>query len=196
MPFVRGECNAAQCPLLPVPQQDQQAPQIPRQAWADGYWQQSRSDFDIFNKLSDVPECHRLHYLQMACEKIAKAYRLRDTSASLDGVLNSHVAFSKFVEPFLGSAEIKKRYQGRISQLRTITRLAKKLAREIEKLAPAVDRDRSPANAEYPWEEEGRVVVPCSYQYSSLTLLKQPAGRNFVKLIEIAIEEFEEITLS
>jgi hypothetical protein len=58
---------------------------------AAAYLQQGRSDFDIYKKLVDVPECHRLHYLQMACEKIAKAYRLRDTQTSLEENLLSFV---------------------------------------------------------------------------------------------------------
>jgi hypothetical protein len=35
---------------------------------------QSRSDWQVYDRLAadpSIPPCHQLHYLQMACEKIA-----------------------------------------------------------------------------------------------------------------------------
>ncbi len=79
---------------------------------ADAYAAQSRSDFAVYRLyLVDAEECHRLHYLQMACEKIAKAYRLRNpVSFSFDD-LYSHVVFSKFIIVFLKSTPVKGRYR-------------------------------------------------------------------------------------
>jgi hypothetical protein len=44
--------------------------------WSDAFLTQARSDWQVFEHLydSDFPECHALHYLQMATEKLAKAY--------------------------------------------------------------------------------------------------------------------------
>src|SRR5882724_6463098 len=53
-----------------------------RRAFAQAFIAQARSDWLVYRVLTEsaeVPLCHRLHYLQMACEKLAKAYRLRDT---------------------------------------------------------------------------------------------------------------------
>ena len=53
-------------------------PQTPsRTDWALAYARQGHSDFAIYQLLAlrGVAVCHPLHYLQMACEKIAKAYR-------------------------------------------------------------------------------------------------------------------------
>jgi hypothetical protein len=44
-------------------------------SWAEAFLKQACSDYVILkslNEQADVPECHRLHYLQMACEKLAK----------------------------------------------------------------------------------------------------------------------------
>lgn len=171
-----------------------------RDTWARAYARQSRSDFRLFAELlsgvATVEACHRYHYLQMACEKIAKAYRFRDTAASSSDLWTSHVAFSKFIESFLTSPPIKVRYRRREGALRSFTRFARRLAREIEKLAPAVDRDQSPGNVEYPWLVEDTVVVPCEFYYPSMAVLAQPDGRRFLKLIQEAIVEFETIRIN
>jgi hypothetical protein len=49
-----------------------------RAAWARAFSRQGRADLDTFMFLSalaeaPIPACHRLQFLQMACEKIAKA---------------------------------------------------------------------------------------------------------------------------
>lgn len=169
-----------------------------RAGWALAYAKQGGSDFALFQLLSampDIPICHLLHYLQMAGEKIAKAYRFRDTETVEERLTTEHVAFSRFMQSYLGSPEIKQRYAGRDDQLRRIVKVARKLAREIEKLAPAVDRDASPANAEYPWLDDGRIVVPCEFTYPNLTLLTEPGGRTFLRLLELAIGDFERIRI-
>lgn len=106
MPTVRGECAHPHCPLQPTTSPPAE-PSPTRSAWAEGYALQSRSDFTVYRVLGEasgrIDECHRLHYLQMACEKIAKAYRLRDTNATLDSALYSHPGFTKFVNQFLSS---------------------------------------------------------------------------------------------
>jgi len=127
----------------------------------------------------------------MACEKIAKAYRCRDTAANLDELLKRHVGFAKFIGSFLASPSIKEAYKGRDAQLREVAKLARALAREIEKLAPAIDRVGSPENVEYPWQSGENIVAPCQYDYPQLSLLMTPGGRTFLKLVVRAIEEFD-----
>jgi len=165
-----------------------------RKSWADAYARQARSDWDVYCVLAgnaDIPICHRLHYLQMGCEKIAKAYRWRDTSAGEHGLTHEHVAFSKFIQSFLGSPTMRKDYEGRGEQLRNISKLCRNLAREVEKLAPAVDRANSPENAEYPWAQGGQVIVPCEYEYPSLSLLRESGGRTFLNLVARSFSEYE-----
>jgi hypothetical protein len=134
--------------------------------------------------------CHRLHYLQMACEKIAKAYRCRDTDAKLEDLLTRHVGIVKFVGSFLASPLIKQEYAGRSAMLSSVSKMARQLARAVELLAPAVDHARTPANAEYPWESGNSVVAPCQYTFPNLAALQQPSGGTFLKLIERAMATF------
>jgi len=172
-----------------------------REEWAKAYAQQSASDFLVYEELSahsaalNIDQCHRLHYLQMALEKIAKAYEFRDRETSEDKLRGSHVAFSKFIGAYLASPRVKEEYRGRDAQLTRFTQSARNLAREIEKLAPAVDRKQSPQNAEYPWEWDDKVEVPCHYKYPNLSSLQEPAGLNLLKLMKEAIVDFDKLRL-
>ena len=91
---------------------------------------------------------------------------------------------------FLASPSIKEAYRGRDAQRREVAKLARVLAREIEKLAPAVNRAGSPENAEYPWQSGEDIVAPCQYDYPQLSLLMSAGGRTFLKLVARAIQEF------
>ena len=113
-----------------------------RGEWATAFLRQGRSYLQVYDLLIaqpelEIPRCHALHYLQMACEKIAKAYRIRDTNAELTGeggLLRRHVGFEKFMSAFLLSPSIRSAYPGRTAQLRQVARTTLALAREIEKL--------------------------------------------------------------
>ncbi len=171
---------------------------VTREEWAATYAMQARSDFEVYKiltQLEEVEACHRLHYLQMACEKIAKAYRLRDTETSLENAQTRHVAFADFIEIYLRSRKVVKRYAARGEMLKNVTRDARLFARDIERLAPAVDREQTPQNVEYPWEDNGEVICPCRYDFPMLRRLRSPAGANFLKVIETAFSDFDEIRL-
>ncbi len=158
---------------------------------ADAYAEQSRSDFAVYQvQLQSAEECHRLHYLQMACEKIAKAYRLRDPVSFNPDDLYSHAVFSKFIVGFLKSTPTRNRYQSQDSKRRQMEGYAKSLASEIERLAPALDRENRPDNAEYPWMIGETIFVPCRYAFPVSLLLGEQGGRDILKLIEIAIKNY------
>ena len=165
-------------------------------AYADAFIRQARSDWQAYLVLerSQVSSCHHLHYLQMVCEKVAKAYRLRDTQSPVVDLVSSHSGFSKFVSPFFGTV-LKDEYVGKTAQLQQLIQSARALAREIEKLAPAIDRVSSPENAEYPWVRDGVVIAPCDFDFPSLGLLRQAGGRAFLKLVGRALDDFERVTL-
>lgn len=165
--------------------------QATRIRMADAYAEQSRSDFAVYQvHLQGAEECHRLHYLQMACEKIAKAYRLRDPISFNPDDLYSHAVFSKFIVGFLKSSTTQNRYQSQNSKRRQMDRYAKSLATEIERLAPAVDRENRPDNAEYPWMTGETIFVPCRHAFPISRLLGEQGGRDILKLFEIAIEDY------
>ena len=197
MAQVKGDCSLAGCPLQTAQNAQNFMPSEIKRLLAEAYAAQSRSDFEVYNvHLQNVEECHRLHYLQMACEKIAKAYRLRDTPDFPEEKLYSHVFFSKFISNLLTSPQIKRRYVSRNAVLERLKHDANRFSREIEKLAPAVDREQAPSNAEYPWIQGQSVFTPCVFSFANLSLLKDQNGREFLKLIETAINDFQSISLS
>lgn len=63
--------------------------------WAVAYARQGDADFKTFELMQPmkVPECHKLQFLQMACEKLAKSYLCgTGTSAALLQKSHAHVA--------------------------------------------------------------------------------------------------------
>lgn len=172
-----------------------------REDWARAFLSQGRSDLRVYDLLvaqpeETVPACHALHYLQMACEKIAKAYRIRDTSAQLSGpnnLLRRHVGFVKFMSAFLLSPALRDAYAGRTAQLRQVSRTTLAIARQVQKLAPAVDDETSPENVEYPWQLGSEVIAPCDHRFAHVALLRAPGGATFLKLVRRAVDEFEDL---
>lgn len=165
-----------------------------RQAWAEAYYAQALSDWSIFlefQRRSDIPRAQALHYLQMATEKLAKAYRFRDTATDVDALLTSHVGFAPFMNAFLLSDPFRREYAGRAAQFAVLRRDCGRLARSVEQLAPAVDRVGYPGNAEYPWADGERAIVPATWGFPDLALLYGPRGRAFLKVIERAVQEFD-----
>jgi len=99
-----------------------------------------------------------------------------------------------FADAFIAQARSDD-YRGKEAKLQGLLARARNIAREIEKLAPSIDRKDSPENAEYPWERDGQVIAPCMYGFPSLSLLRDPGGRSFLNLIERALQDFERLTL-
>ncbi len=164
-----------------------------RRAFANKFLVQAASDWETYELLAshvDVAACHKLHFLQMACEKVAKAYRLRDTKSPESELLSRHTGFAKFVPSFCKMV-LSQRYQGKDAQLARVIRASQALAREIEKLAPAIDRLATPENVEYPWQRGDEVIAPCQYNVPSLELLQQAGGRTFLKIVKHALDSFE-----
>jgi hypothetical protein len=86
-------------------------------------------------------------------------------------------------------------YKDQLARHRAVCKSAAKFAGAIEKLAPAIDKETSPENAEYPGERGRRVVTPCEYDYPALSLLSGPGGRAFLKLIDRAFRDYEQIKI-
>jgi hypothetical protein len=163
-----------------------------RTEWSRAYAKQGASDLAIYKHLctrADVQNCHRLHYLQMAGEKIAKAYQFRYTKRLVVDLLSQHVALKEFVNDYCSSKSMKARYAGREAQLQETRQGLLHLATEVEKLAPAVDREKSPTNAEYPWTNGVDLTVPCEAAYSIMSSFNDSVWRNFVQVLADASAE-------
>jgi len=126
---------------------------------SEAYLRQARSDFAVFVRLramdrAAAPECHPLHYLQMATEKLAKAVLLA-SQRTFDRF--SHVAFSDLpdvltrrnVAAVLGYRNFK--------AYRQFLRRSAPIFRAIEQLSPASAgaSGREGPNTEYPWPGRG-----------------------------------------
>ncbi len=163
-----------------------------RAEFAAAFYGQALSDWRVYDQLTKLglPRCHELHYLQMACEKLAKAYRLRNVASDVDEVMTHHVGFEHFINAYLRSPSIVSEYEGQYARHQAICKTSATLAREIEKLAPAVDHAAFPENAEYPWERGEKVLVPCTYPFPALSLLDAHGGRAFLKLVARAFRDY------
>ena len=126
-----------------------------------------------------VPICHRLHYLQMMTEKLAKGYRTKPGGGPQPNV---HSAFVTFVR-FARSAPIIRRASGfsRTDQFDAYIRGLVPTAQSIENLAPSA-AGNSP-NPEYPWSAGGQVIAPVDHPYP-LHNLREPAMLKMLNFIE------------
>jgi hypothetical protein len=130
--------------------------------WARAYARQGAADLSVYHELvklctaGTIEDCHEMHYLQMAIEKLARAYMLKHSKGDRTRYLNSHVAVNDFAQIYVSSLEWAPRFDGN----RGLWSQVKQLAGAIEELAPAVERQARPSNAEYPWSDGKSLTVP------------------------------------
>ncbi len=159
--------------------------------WAKGYARQADADFETFRALQrdgSIPECHKLQFLQMACEKLVKAHLCAGGTRA--AVQSSHAYVAKTLPIVLRQQLAFSPVSARSAAW--ILQHAKHLSHEIEMLAPAVKRGgRRPDNCEYPWADAaGALHVPLDWAFHPSQLVAIPAGRTFLKLVRAAISRF------
>jgi hypothetical protein len=126
----------------------------------------------------------------MATEKLAKAYRFRDSTTDEAALLTSHVGFSQFVGVFSRSHEVSRAFRGKTALQARVASVLQRQARLIEQLAPSVDRANHPFNPEYPWASASAVVAPVDFGFDAYEWLREPRGTSFLKLVAMAFEVF------
>ena len=163
-------------------------------AWSRAYGMQAQADLDAREVLllATLPGCQHLHFLQMACEKIAKAHRCLG-GADPETLMRSH-GFAVKVLPQIARELLRRSAfaTGLEVAHSGIEPMVRQLAREVDLLAPAVDDDgRRPDNCEYPWEDsKGTLHVPAEHEFGSLgTLHRHRAGATFLKIVAVAALE-------
>lgn len=152
--------------------------------WVQAFARQAASDFDARDILAaerDLPACHALHYLQMACEKLCKASMIAAGADPAD-VQRSHASIAKHL-PTIVRLYLSQE-AGRLSRDNWIVDAIRPLARRIELLSPAVRAGgRSPQNCEYPWvAPDGSVTAPADHRFDFSMLFE----RSGVALLKIA----------
>src|ERR1700733_11626935 len=75
--------------------------------WHDAFLRQARSDESVRRRLNDstTEYSHRLHYLQMVTEKLAKAFQASPTDT--EAPTASHIAFVRFLQTLKGRPDIR-----------------------------------------------------------------------------------------
>lgn len=164
--------------------------------WSRAFARQARADFDAWNALQmyvklpegtpPLPRSQKLHFLQMACEKLAKAHLLK-AGSKISDLEQSHAYIAKHVPTIVRQQLILNGENERVAA--SVRDQCKRLAREIELLSPTVkDGGKREDNCEYPWEYGGKVNVPAEWPFTNLNLLTAPEGRNILKRIREAID--------
>ena len=165
--------------------------------WSNAYARQAKADFMTYQALESlrseavlgwsIPICHKLQFLQMACEKLAKAHLCtRGTApASLQA---SHAYISKVLPVVIRQEMVAVNFRGK-SAKNLGSFAATSCARNLV-ASPSVRRGgQRPDNCEYPCEDiDGRDTSLSLGSFCSAQLIAQPAGRSMLKLIQSADE--------
>ena len=157
--------------------------------WSVGFARQAAADLNTFDLMQglDVPECHRLQFLQMACEKLVKAH-LCGAKTAPESIQASHAYIARNLPKVLKHEAIRVNL-GR-AQARDLLGTVKLLSQEIEALAPSVKRGgRRPDNCEYPWDDDiGCLRTPLDWTFTPSKLIVERHGRTILKLIRGSID--------
>lgn len=158
--------------------------------WALAYARQAQADFRAWELAERHPdavadECHKLLFLQMACETLCKAYLIR-AGARPEDLQGSHGYTAKHLPGIVRRQIIGT--GGNPDRMRGVLALTRHLAAEIELLNPAVRRGGARRdNCEYPWEAGGKVISPLDWTFQPLQLVAVRGGPTFVKLLKGSI---------
>ncbi len=171
-------------------------PEVTADDWARNFARQADADlraFELYEKYPDAlaAECHKLLFLQMACEKLCKAFVLNAKVHPIEDVQSSH----GFVKKHLPTIVKQEMSYGRqdFERLRWAYEKIRLLAREIEVLNPSMDHDQRPENCEYPWKSGSDIQSPLDWNFEASRLLTLPAGRTFLKILRPAINRMLDI---
>ena len=158
------------------------------------WWKQAASDFAVFHHLQSHgdPICHCLHYLQMATEKLGKAYLWKLGSAPPA----NHAGFAQFMQ---GLGQVRREERDRIgvhfgfkrfNDLRHWIRGVMPLVHEIHKLAPSNANDGP--NPEYPWPHAAPHSIPLDFKFPVWNQLTTGQGRTLLLFLNTAFRRFPE----
>lgn len=158
----------------------------------EAFLAQARSDYRVLEALLKqprdvVPECHVLHYLQMATEKLAKAF-LAQTGAPVGA---SHRAFSRLAAALANRQDVLRAIGYRDpSKCARFLKRATPVFEQIEALCPSeanrLARSRGLSwdqgqNVEYPWWQHDASrgedwLAPANQTFAAFQTISQRSG--------------------
>ncbi len=136
--------------------------------WRSAFLTQARSDYRVYQRLlelANIEQCHRLHYLQMATEKLAKAF-LTDGTRMPRTVHSAFVRFLQLAKQ-KQNARVRKTLRMPSGQFRAFLDGLLTTGQAIEHLVPEGSGQR--INVEYPWQGPDHTVsVPAESTFELL----------------------------
>jgi hypothetical protein len=159
-------------------------------SWSVAFAKQAKADLEARDWLlgsTTLPECHELHFLQMACEKLCKAYLMARPGADPIALQRSHAYVAKNL-PIIVRQQLAEQ-SGHLPKDSHLIGSIRRLAEQIERLAPANDAGgTAPSNCEYPWTDaKGQIIVPAEHSFR-LSLLYERAGVTLLKIMRVAAD--------
>ena len=151
--------------------------------WRTAYLTQAKSDYDMLLKLirEEAPLCHRLHYLQMTTEKMAKGFLTQRGGSRYP---KTHDAFRRFVQITGGRPEFRAAsHYKQAGPFSAYIMSLHNIAQKVENLSP---EGGDHPNPEYPWEEKGTILLPTEYTFDDLAL----ENPKMVKLLQFIADCF------
>jgi hypothetical protein len=159
------------------------------QDWSRAYAKQALSDLDAREKLTlaGAHKCHRLHFLQMAAEKICKAHLTKVNGH--ENIRKTHAYVKRNLPIIARQFYTRMNDENRMAQWEV--HQIEQLAGEIELLAPACDDGGTRLdNSEYPWEDgHGDVQIPSEHNFPNIDDESRTIVR-LIRLIRTASESF------
>lgn len=165
--------------------------------WRGAFFRQAREDFRMAHELrqawlkdsENTPDCHWIHYLQMATEKLARGYL-----APVGGgkPKETHTGFVRFIQKAASRDRrlcscLKLQKQDFPPYLRGLVPLAD----DVQNMAPALARDAP--NPEYPWPDPKKgVQVPCEYTFSLSSPRGGPSLEKLWKFLRVCFKALSE----
>ena len=135
--------------------------------WHEAYLIQARGEHAILKKLArpEIEYSHRLHYLQMVTEKLAKA--MLTPPGSSTPAPTSHLMFVRMLQVLKARPEIRRQLGFNDSAIfKSYIDSLLDLAAKIERLSPDQAGLNQP-NPEYPWQDPAthQVRAPVEYDF-------------------------------
>lgn len=149
--------------------------------WRKAFFKQAKDDYSMFVHLnqSSYAECQQLHYLQMATEKLAKAFLCNPDNTPPKV---THVALTRFLKLTKSRPDIRRQlgYETKRAAFVSYIDGLIPFAEKIENLAPeGLDKP----NPEYPWKARtGEIIAPIDFKFQDV-LSRQIEMNKFKKLI-------------
>ena len=162
--------------------------------WQIAFAKQALSDYKIYEILcrNNAESCHRLHYLQMFLEKTSKAYLWQDRNftGGIPYFHTSHNVIAKVIPQITKDVLTNREFLNR-NKMKEI----RKICREIDLLAPAVDDDKKRLdNCEYPWANsvKGKISIPCEEKFEMLNkLINNSNGTLIIKVGRLYLQNLQ-----